>query len=241
MERGQSTHCLNLFSGPKKRIAVLIDPDNRNFGQLEVLINLCNKAPIDLFLVGGSILNEGTIEETIDFIKSRSTIPVIIFPGPSQQICNKADAILWLSLISGRNADLLIGRHVEASFKLKASKLESIPTGYMLIDGGKPTTASYISFTQPLPQNKPMLAAATALAAEQLGLKLIYLDAGSGAQNCVPSSIVKSVSTHCNLPIIVGGGLKTKEDIERAFVAGANMVVLGTVLENNPEVLHELI
>ena len=241
MERGKSTELLNFFYCDKKMVAVLIDPDNRNFGQLEALVNLCNRKAIDLFIVGGSILSEGVIEETITFIKLRSKIPVIIFPGSSQQICNKADGIFLLSLISGRNADLLIGKHVESSFRLKASELEVMPTGYILIDGGKPTTASYISFTQPLPNNKPMLAAATALAGEQLGLKLIYLDAGSGAEIPVSVALIQGVRKHISLPIIVGGGLRTKKDIQNAFDAGANMVVLGNILENNPEILDELI
>ncbi len=241
MERGKSTELLNFFYCANKMVAVLIDPDNRNFGQLEALVNLCNRKAIDLFMVGGSILSEGVIEETITFIKLRSKIPVIIFPGSSQQICNKADGIFLLSLISGRNADLLIGKHVESSFKLKASELEVMPTGYILIDGGKPTTASYISFTQPLPNNKPMLAAATALAGEQLGLKLIYLDAGSGAEIPVSVALIQGVRKHISLPIIVGGGLRTKKDIQNAFDAGANMVVLGNILENNPEILDELI
>ena len=232
---------LTAFNTNNKLVSVLIDPDNRNFGQLGKLLSLCNQKAIDFLLVGGSLLSEGKIEETILFIKEKSKIPVIIFPGTGQQINNNADAILLLSLVSGRNADLLIGKHVESAFRLKASGLEILPTGYMLIDGGRQTTASYISFTPPLPADKPMLAAATALAAEQLGMKLLYLDGGSGAANQVSAEIIKSVRLHTTLPLIIGGGLKTQEDINRAFESGATMVVIGTALENNPELLNELV
>jgi phosphoglycerol geranylgeranyltransferase len=225
----------------KKMVSVLIDPDNRNFGQLTELLTLCNLKVIDFLLVGGSILGDGNIEETTEFIKERSQIPVIIFPGTVQQISNKADGILLLSLVSGRNANLLIGKHVESAFKLKSSGLEAIPTGYMLVDSGKQTTASYISFTQPLPADKPMLAAATALAAEQLGMKLLYLDGGSGADNKIGADVIKKVKEHTSLPLIVGGGIKTRESIAAAFEAGADMVVIGTALENNPQLLNELI
>ena len=225
----------------KKMVSVLIDPDNRNFGQLTELLTLCNLKVIDFLLVGGSILGDGNIEETTEFIKERSQIPVIIFPGTVQQISNKADGILLLSLVSGRNADLLIGKHVESSFKLKSSGLEVMPTGYMLVDSGKQTTASYISFTHPLPADKPMLAAATALAAEQLGMKLLYLDGGSGAGNNIGADVIKKVKEHTSLPLIVGGGIKTRESIAAAFEAGAEMVVIGTALENNPQLLNELI
>jgi putative glycerol-1-phosphate prenyltransferase len=208
---------------------------------LTELLTLCNLKVIDFLLVGGSILGDGNIEETTEFIKERSQIPVIIFPGTVQQISNKADGILLLSLVSGRNADLLIGKHVESSFKLKSSGLEVMPTGYMLVDSGKQTTASYISFTHPLPADKPMLAAATALAAEQLGMKLLYLDGGSGAGNNIGADVIKKVKEHTSLPLIVGGGIKTRESIAAAFEAGADMVVIGTALENNPQLLNELI
>ncbi len=241
MYKGISGNILKALCDKRKLISVLIDPDYRNFGQLGKLLTLCNQKSVDFLLVGGSLLSEGNIEETILFIKERTQIPVIIFPGTSPQISNKADAILLLSLVSGRNADLLIGKHVESAFRLKASGLEILPTGYMLIDGGKPTTASYISFTQPLPDDKPMLAAATALAAEQLGMKVLYLDGGSGAAKQVPVEIIKAVRLHTHLPLIVGGGLKTKEDIEYVFEAGATMVVIGNALENNPELLNDLI
>jgi len=240
MNKGILGNILKAFNKDKRLISVLIDPDNRNFGQLTELLNLCNEKAIDFLFVGGSMLTEGNLEETILFIKRKTKIPVIIFPGTNQQICSSADAILLLSLVSGRNPDLLIGKHVESAFKLKASKLEILPTGYLLVDGGKQTTASYISFTQPLPADKPLLTAATALAAQQMGMQLLYLDAGSGAQYSVSADTIKKVKEHTTLPLIVGGGLKTKEAVKVAFDAGANMVVIGNALEHNPELLNQL-
>ncbi len=240
MNKGITSNILNVFNNKKKLFSVLIDPDNRNFGQLAKLLFLCNQKAVDFLLVGGSLLSEGNMDETILFIKEKSKIPIIIFPGTTHQISNKADAIFLLSLVSGRNPELLIGKHVESAFRLKSSGLEIIPTAYMLIDGGKPTTASYISFTQPLPADKPMLAAATALAAGQLGMKLIYMDSGSGALNPVSAETIRQVKLNTNLPLIIGGGLRTKEAIANSFEAGADMVVIGNALEHNPELLNEL-
>lgn len=225
----------------RKKLAVLIDPDFGNNNQLKKLILLCNKKKVDFILVGGSILSNGNIKNTILFIKKHTDIPVVIFPGSPVQICSSADALLLLSLVSGRNADLLIGKHVEASFELQKSEIELIPTAYMLVDGGRQTTASYISFTNTLPADKPMLAAATGLAAQQLGMKLIYLDSGSGALNPVSVEIIKAVKKHTNIPLIVGGGINTKEKINNAYNAGADVVVIGSVLEKNPDLLNELI
>jgi phosphoglycerol geranylgeranyltransferase len=241
MNKGILNHINLANEQNKKLISVLIDPDNRNFGHLGELLKLCNQKPIDFIFVGGSFLSEGNIDETIAFIKAKSKIPIILFPGTTNQISDKAEAILLLSLVSGRNPDFLIGKQMESAFRLKKSKLEIMATAYMLIDGGKPTTASYISFTQPLPANKPMLSAATALASEQMGMKLIYMDAGSGALNTISKETIQKVSETITIPLIIGGGLKTKEAIQTAFEAGATMVVLGNVLETNPELLNVLI
>lgn len=221
--------------------AVLIDPDFEHVLYIEKLILLCNKKKVDFIFVGGSILNKGKINSTIEFIKKLTDIPVIIFPGSNNQISENANAILLLSLISGRNADLLIGKHVESAFELKNTDIEIIPTAYLLIDGGKQTTATYISFTNPLPADKPMLAAATALAGEQLGMKLIYLDSGSGALNTVSSDIINYVKNNTTLPVIVGGGIDSFEKIKKAYDAGADIVVLGSVFEKKPELLDEFI
>ncbi|MFM9944547.1 MAG: geranylgeranylglyceryl/heptaprenylglyceryl phosphate synthase [Bacteroidia bacterium] len=240
MNKGILNEIQKAFETNKKLVSVLIDPDTRNFGQLGKLLTLCNQKPIDFLLIGGSLLSEGNIEDTISFVKEKSSLPIIIFPGTTHQISSKADAIFLLSLVSGRNPELLIGKHVESSFRLKASGLEIVPTGYMLIDSGKPTTASYISFSPPLPADKPMLAAATALAAQQLGMKVIYMDGGSGADQPISEEIIKTVRKQTSLPLIVGGGLKNKNAISIAFEAGADMVVIGNALEQNPELLNDL-
>ncbi len=224
----------------KKQIAVLIDPDKTDAKKLQKLIAAANKANIDFFLVGGSLLLNNNLEETVVFIKKNTKKKVYLFPGNPAQICNKADGILLLSLISGRNADLLIGNHVQAAPLLKQSKLHIISTGYMLIESGSPTTVSYISNTQPIPANKPEIAACTALAGEQLGLKTIYLEAGSGAQNVVSKETIKAVKKIISIPLIVGGGIRSATQIETAFNAGADIVVIGTAIENDVNFLDEI-
>ena len=225
----------------KKQIAILIDPDKTDLKKLQKTIDAANKANIDFFLVGGSLLLKNNLEETIVFIKKNSKKKVYLFPGNPSQISAKADGILLLSLISGRNADLLIGNHVQAAPLLKQSKLDIISTGYMLIESGTPTTVSYISNTTPIPANKPEIAACTALAGEQLGLKCIYLEAGSGAQNAVSKETISAVKKMIKIPLIVGGGIRNKEQIETAFSAGADIVVIGTAIENDVTFLESII
>ncbi|MCC6517027.1 MAG: geranylgeranylglyceryl/heptaprenylglyceryl phosphate synthase [Chitinophagales bacterium] len=223
-----------------KQIAVLIDPDKTNLKKLSTLIVSANKANIDFFLVGGSLLQKNNLEEIVVYLKKHSKKKVILFPGNPTQICAKADGILLLSLISGRNADLLIGNHVQAAPLLKQSKLDIIPTGYILIESGTATTVSYISNTTPIPANKPEIAVCTALAGEQLGLKCIYLEAGSGAKNAVNQETIRAVRKSITLPLIVGGGLRSKAQIEAAFDAGADIAVIGTAIENNIHFLDEI-
>ncbi|HMV13885.1 MAG TPA: geranylgeranylglyceryl/heptaprenylglyceryl phosphate synthase [Chitinophagales bacterium] len=223
-----------------KQIAVLIDPDKTNLKKLSTLIVSANKANIDFFLVGGSLLQKNNLEEIVVYLKKHSKKKVILFPGNPTQICAKADGILLLSLISGRNADLLIGNHVQAAPLLKQSKLDIIPTGYILIESGTATTVSYISNTTPIPANKPEIAVCTALAGEQLGLQCIYLEAGSGAKNAVHQETIRAVRKSISLPLIVGGGLRSKAQIEAAFDAGADIVVVGTAIENNIHFLDEI-
>jgi len=224
----------------RKQIAVLIDPDKTDTKKLQKTIDAANKANIDFFLVGGSLLLKNNLEETIVFIKKHSKKKVYLFPGNPAQICSKADGILLLSLISGRNADLLIGNHVQAAPLLKQSKLHIIPTGYILIDSGTATTVSYISNTTPIPANKPEIAACTALAGEQLGLRYIYLEAGSGAQNAVSQETIKAVRKMISIPLIVGGGIRSAAQIEAAFTAGADIVVIGTAIEKDLKFLEEI-
>lgn len=221
----------------KKSFAVLIDPDKFNS---EKVIELAEDAGVDFIMVGGSILTNGNFEKCIETIKKRTKIPVIIFPGNQLQISKKADAILLLSLISGRNPDLLIGQHVISAPVLKSSNLELLPTGYLLIESGKQTAASYMSNTTPIPSDKHDIAMCTALAGEMLGLQLIYLDAGSGALQCVPEQMIKTVRGAIECPLIVGGGINTPEKALKACKAGADIIVVGNAIEKNKLVLKKM-
>lgn len=221
----------------KKQFAILIDPDK--FKPLEI-IHLAEGAKVDFILVGGSLLSTGDFKKCINTLKEKTKIPIVIFPGNNLQISNEADAILLLSLISGRNADLLIGKHVIAAPILKRSNLEVMPTGYMLIESGKQTTALYMSNTNPIPYDKDDIAMCTALAGEQLGLKLIYMDAGSGAAKPVTESMIKEVSTAITIPVIVGGGINSVENAVKACKAGADVIVIGNAIEKSPHLITEI-
>lgn len=224
----------------KKSLAVLIDPDNLDFSLLEHKIKLSVKAGVDYFFLGGSLIADDCLDKALDLIQKNCDIPTVIFPGTVQQINGKADSILLLSLISGRNPETLIGKHVAAAPILKASGLEIISTGYMLIDSGRATTASYISNTSPIPRDKAQIAACTALAGEMLGLKLIFLDGGSGALNPVPDKMVAATRKTVDCPIIVGGGIKTAEKAKSLYEAGADIVVVGNAFEENAELILEI-
>lgn len=220
-----------------KHLAILIDPDKVS----DDVINLVAKSKaIDFVLVGGSLLHKETLRSAIVKIKEKINLPVFIFPGNHVQVDDKADGIFLLSLISGRNPDFLIGQHVIAAPSLKKSGLKIIPTGYMLIDCGNSTTASYISNTNPIPYNKPEIAACTALAGNQLGMNHFYLDGGSGAQKPVSADTISQVKLITNSFVTVGGGIKTVSDIKNAWNSGANMVVIGTAFEANPTFITEL-
>ncbi len=221
----------------KKLFSVLIDPDK--FDSTEE-ISLCEDAAVDFIMVGGSIITQGNFENCIQTIKRLTKIPVIIFPGNYMQINNSADAILLLSLISGRNPDLLIGNHVLAASALKSSNLEILSTGYMLIDSGKQTTASYISNTLPIPHDKADIAASTAIAGEMLGLKLMYLDAGSGALNNVSENMIERVSKNISVPLIVGGGINSTKKAEQACKVGADMIVVGNAIEKDNKLIASI-
>lgn len=180
------------------------------------------------------------LDDCVRSIRAACDIPIVLFPGSTQQLCDEADAILFLSLISGRNADLLIGNHVIAAPYLKQSSLEILPTGYMLIDGGRPTTVSYISGTLPIPADKPDIAACTAVAGEMLGLRLLFMDAGSGAQQCVSEEMVATVRNQVDIPIIVGGGIRSAAQAAKLAAAGADIIVVGNAIEANPELIQSI-
>ena len=226
----------------KKSIAILIDPDKvEDNARLKHLIDLGTENCIDFFLVGGSLMTTANLAEVISVIKENvNSVPVILFPGNSLQVDPSADAILFLSLISGRNPDLLIGQHVQAAPIIKNYRMEVLPTCYMLINSGRLSSAAYISNTTPIPDDKYTAAACTALAGEMLGLKLIYLDAGSGAEKEISQRMINSVRKAVDVPLIVGGGINTPEKAQLALEAGADMIVIGNVLEKDPELLTEI-
>ena len=225
----------------KKSVAVLIDPDKvEDSHKLKQLIHLSSENCIDFFFVGGSLITTPNISEVIQQIKEDVSIPVVLFPGSSLHIDPTADAILFLSLISGRNPDLLIGQHVQAAPILKNSQMEVLPTGYMLISSGRTTSVAYISNTMPIPEDKYSLAACTALAGEMLGLRLIYLDAGSGAEREINPRMITAVRKSVKLPLIVGGGINSPQKAYAALEAGADMIVIGNALEKNPDLLTEI-
>jgi phosphoglycerol geranylgeranyltransferase len=227
-----------LINKPGKKISVLIDPDKHNKKSLIELISAADSAHIDFFMIGGSLLLR-PIDQTISIIKKLSKTPLILFPGNLLQLSKNVDAMLLLSLISGRNPELLIGNHVIAAPIIKESGIETIPTGYMIIGTGKTTSVEYISNTRPIPDDKPDIAVATAIAGELLGLKLIYLDAGSGAEKPVPEKMINQVKQNLKIPLIVGGGIRTIEHVKKACGSGADIIIVGNILEQNPGLISK--
>jgi len=220
--------------------AVLVDPDKTSPLQMERLAQRCNDAGVDYLLVGGSLVVSEELDNSILAFKAASNIPVILFPGSPAQVTRKADALLYLSLISGRNPELLIGQHVISAPVVKASGLEVMATGYMIIDGGSPTTVSYISGAAPIPANKPDIALCTAWAGELLNMHLLYMDAGSGARYPIPVPMIEKVSSHTSTPLFVGGGMRTPEDVYLRAKAGATVLVVGNAIEQDESLIGEL-
>ena len=224
----------------KKLFAILIDPDKQKNSDLLLIIKNANKGKVNYFFVGGSLLINDNLNDCIKTIKENSKIPVILFPGNAMQINPKADGILFLSLISGRNPDLLIGKQVISAPILKQTELEIISTGYMLIDSGKATTASYMSNTVPIPREKNAIATSTAIAGQYLGMKLIYMDGGSGAEQPITSDMIKQVSNCIDIPLIIGGGIcNVKKAIENCK-AGADLIVVGNAIEKDPSLILDI-
>lgn len=221
----------------KKQFAVLIDPDKFETSKV---IKLADSSNVDFIMVGGSLLANGNFEKCIQTIKRNTKIPIVIFPGNNLQISKNADGILLLSLISGRNANLLIGKHVIAAPILRSSNLEILPTGYMLIDSGKPTAATYMSNTCPIPSDKEDIAMCTAMAGEMLGLKLIYMDAGSGALNPVSQAMIEKVKSNIHIPLLIGGGISSPEKAISACLAGADVIIAGNSIEKDKTLIKNI-
>lgn len=228
------------FEERVKSFAVLVDPDKTNNEKLEKILRISTDVKIDYFFIGGSLLINDQLENCIAFLKQNSHIPVVLFPGNNLQISNKADALLLLSLISGRNPDFLIGQHVIAAPALKKSDLEIIPTGYMLIESNNTTSASYISNTIPIPHDKKDIAACTAMAGEMLGMKLIYMDGGSGAKKPISSGMIREVKKNISIPLIIGGGIVSAEMAKNSCEAGADIIVVGNAIEKAPSLISEI-
>jgi len=224
----------------KKLLAVLIDPDKISLDRVSKIIESIEHANVDLILVGGSLLFSNQLDALLLEIKKHTKLSVVLFPGNAIQISPYADGILFLSLLSGRNPEYLIGNQVVAAPILKQTNLEIIATSYLLIESGRETTASYITNTKPIPRDKPEIAMATALAGEMMGHQVIYLDGGSGAQKPIPVAVIEQVAKHSKNPIIVGGGIRTKEELQAAYKAGATLVVIGTAFEENNQFLNKL-
>lgn len=224
----------------QKQLAVLIDPDKASREYILQLAQYGQQGDIDFFLWGGSLVSEPQADYYLSLLKASCSLPVILFPGSMYQLNDKADGLLLLSLLSGRNPDLLIGQHVLVASRIKQLGLAISPTAYLLIDGGVPTSVSYMSNTQPIPADKPQIAAATALAGQQLGMQLVYLDAGSGARQSVSEEIIKAVRNEVDIPIIVGGGIRSAAAAASRLAAGADLIVVGNILEQNPELLPEI-
>ena len=223
------------FFKPVKQLAVLIDPDKLNDEQVENVAKNAQKSGVNFLFVGGSLLTSDTLYRCIRILKENSEIPVLLFPGNTYQISRNADAMLFLSLISGRNPDMLIGMHVISAPYIKMSGIETIPTGYMLIDSGNPTSVTYMSHSFPIPHDKKDIAACTAMAGEMLGLRLIFMDAGSGAKITISEEMIRFVKGSIEIPLVIGGGIRTPEIAKSLLDAGADTLVVGNHFETNPE------
>ncbi|MCC1484295.1 phosphoglycerol geranylgeranyltransferase [Winogradskyella immobilis] len=228
------------ISKSEKLLAVLIDPDKMRLEAVSKFISKINQSKATHIFVGGSEVNEGVTETLVEDIKKHTNLPVILFPGDVIQITDKADAILFLSLISGRNPDYLIGKHVDAISKLRETNLEVVSTGYLLIENGKETSVERVSKTKPLKRNNIKKIIDTAKAGELLGKKLIYLEAGSGATHAIEPEIISKVKEELNIPLIVGGGIRSKKGLESAYKAGADLVVIGTAFEQDKSFFNEI-
>jgi phosphoglycerol geranylgeranyltransferase len=240
MKQGIYKSLLDKKSKGQKSFAVLIDPDKVDEALIEELVTLSVEAKVDYLFIGGSLVISNQLDEVVKQVKNSCDIPTVLFPGSPSQISSYADALLYLSVISGRNPELLIGQHVISAPFVRQSGLEIMSTGYMVIDGGAPTTVSYISNTIPIPADKNEIAMCTAMAGEMLGMKLIYMDAGSGARRPITESMIAKVSGVIEVPLVVGGGIS---DPEKAYLncrAGADVIVIGNAIEKDASLIKEM-
>lgn len=240
MSRSIYQNLLGEKAAGRKSFAVLVDPDKVGARQLTELASLATEANVDHLFVGGSLVVSNHLDEVVQHLKRECDIPVVLFPGSPNQVSRYADGLLYLSLISGRNPELLIGQHVISAPMVRQSGLEIMSTGYMVIDGGAPTTVSYISNASPIPSDKNEIAVCTAMAGEMLGMKLIYMDAGSGARKAVQEEMIEAVSRQISIPLIVGGGITTPEKAYRNCKAGADLIVIGNAIEKDYGLIKEM-
>jgi putative glycerol-1-phosphate prenyltransferase len=232
-------HILNSKLKNEKLLAILLDPDKIDLSTIAELVEKINQSPATHIFIGGSLVENNILDELIIKIKRNCALPIVLFPGNPSQISDQADALLFLSLISGRNPDFLIEHQVNAVPILKKTQLEIISTGYILIESGSETAVARVSKTTPLARNNPNYILQTALAGEMLGNKLIYLEAGSGAKQAVPQAIIQLVSSNCKIPLLVGGGIVDRQGIQNAYESGADLVVIGTAFENDLNFFNE--
>lgn len=231
---------VQLKSQQKNAFAVLLDPDGVQVDEVRAIALKCEEAAVDFLFLGGSLMISSHTKQCIDAFKEISNIPVILFPGSPAQVVPNADALLYLSLISGRNPEMLIGQHVVSAPNIRNSGLEIISTGYIVVDGGKPTTVSYMSHSAPIPRNKPDIALCTAWAGEMQGKHVIYMDAGSGADYPISKEMIEKVSQNIDIPLIVGGGIRTPEAAINACIAGAQIIVVGNAIESDPALINTI-
>lgn len=235
-------HLLDVRQDRGAAFIVLIDPDKLAPSLMPAFTERCHEAGVDAFFVGGSLLHAPAFDDYLRSLHAATHLPLIGFPGSLSQVSAELDALLFLSVISGRNPEYLFGQHVHAAPIIQRIGLEPISTGYMLVESGRTTTAQYMSHSMPLPRHKPEVAVATALAAEMMGMRLLYADGGSGADQTVPEEMIAAITEQCTVPLVVGGGLRTPDDVARKVRAGAGIVVVGTAIEQRPDAgyLHEL-
>ncbi|PWH83643.1 geranylgeranylglyceryl/heptaprenylglyceryl phosphate synthase [Algibacter marinivivus] len=224
----------------EKLLAVLIDPDKFSIENTHRFIDKVNKSIVTHIFVGGSIVDEGTTDNVVSEIKKHTNLPIVLFPGDITQITGEADALLFLSLLSGRHPDYLIGKHVEAVSKLTKTQLEILPTGYVLIESGNITAVEKVTNTKPLSRKNIQIIVDTAKAGQLLGMKLIYLEAGSGAKTPLTQKIISYVKQELDIPLIVGGGIRSKVELDNAYNAGADLVVIGTAFEEDESFFDNL-